>query len=187
MFGWLCEEVVWFSKVVNMSGLVAIYLGIILLYINGAYLVIDGLDLEIIKSFIFYLLYSRGWGMTSQESQDSSFPVWHQQGVFIKNISRLWLSCHRLQVETGRYNTGSSWLRPDQRICRYCTLNHCEDKLHFIIEWFESVNNTYPNFMDLDINPLFIFVMSNVENCIINAVRNDVSQCFNKRTKCKVT
>ena len=52
----LCEEVVWFSMVVNMSGLVAINLVIILLYSNHAYLVIDRLDLEIIKSFIFYLL-----------------------------------------------------------------------------------------------------------------------------------
>ena len=53
----LCEEVVWFSMVVNMSGLVAINLVIILLYSNHAYLVIDRLDLEIIKSFILYLLY----------------------------------------------------------------------------------------------------------------------------------
>ena len=75
-----CEEVVRFSTVVNMSGLVDIYLVIILLYINDAYLAIDGLDLEIIKTFIFYLFYSQGWGMTSRVSRDSSFPVWHQQG-----------------------------------------------------------------------------------------------------------
>ena len=79
-----------------MSGLVAIYLVIILLYINDAYLVIDGLDLGIIKSFIFYLLYSRGWGMTSWESQDSSFPVWHQQGVFI--VSEVCINVHENAV-----------------------------------------------------------------------------------------
>jgi hypothetical protein len=113
-----------------------------------------------------------------------------------KNIAKLRLSCHRLQIEIGRYNSGPSRLRPEERICRYCTSGHCEDELHFIIECplYENERkllfkclNMYPNFAELDSKNKFIFLMSNEETSIIKAVGNYVTQCFIKRSNSEIT
>ena len=49
-------------------------------------------------------------------------------------LSRFRLSAHKLNVETGRYNSKNRYVKPEERICTSCTLGVCEDERHFLID-----------------------------------------------------
>ena len=99
------------------------------------------------------------------------------------------LSCHKLQIEIGRY--GSDRLKPEERICKLCTLNQCEDEEHFVIRcpiyiiqrntYFSILLKKYPSFANLDDNCKFRFIMSNADEEVINATGIFISKCFEQR------
>ena len=107
-----------------------------------------------------------------------------------KNISRIRLSCHKLQIEIGRLASRALRLEPEERICKLCDLNTCEDEVHFISICpkfcnerrllFQSASRSYPNFDRLDSEQKLVFLMSNED--IIKSLGIYITQCFLKRT-----
>ena len=49
-------------------------------------------------------------------------------------LSRFRLSAHKLNVETGRYNSKNHYVKPEERICTSCSSGVCEDETHFLID-----------------------------------------------------
>ena len=91
-----------------------------------------------------------------------------------KNISRLRLSCHRLQIELGRYARGESRLQPEERICKLCN-TECEDEFHFMCRcpkfsvnrenMYKGIGQSCRNFASLSLQNEFIYLMSSEDKC----------------------
>ena len=75
-------------------------------------------------------------------------------------ITKLRLSCHKLQIEVSRYSNEK--LSPGERVCKLCDTQQCEDEKHFITTCkmyveqrkvlFSGIAEIYPSFTDLDNN-----------------------------------
>lgn len=44
------------------------------------------------------------------------------------------LSAHGLKIETGRYNSKSKFIPPEDRLYTVCDMNICENEMHFLLE-----------------------------------------------------
>ena len=87
-----------------------------------------------------------------------------------KNISRLRLSSHKLHIETGRMISGKSRLKAEDRLCKHCDKNECEDELHFILNCplyknersslLHKLSGVVPNFDNLTDKKKLIAVMT---------------------------
>ena len=88
-------------------------------------------------------------------------------------------------IETGRYSN----IKPENRLCNYCSLNKIEDEQHFLLEcsnydelratFYEKCRLENPNFDELNPEERFIFIMNN--DMIINDSMNFVYDIFHKR------
>lgn len=84
------------------------------------------------------------------------FNIKQEQYLSMKNIklrttlSKFRLSAHNLEIERGRFKNGK-YLPPNQRLCKHCDLNICEDEIHFLLQC--------PNYTELR-SELFTFCMS---------------------------
>ena len=111
--------------------------------------------------------------------------------VYRKNICRLRLSSHKLHIETGRILTGNARLKPEDRICKVCTLNQCEDELHFILkcrlysnerkQLLDGMKTTCPGFESLNDTSKFTAIMSCTHPTIITLLGKFVTEGFQKR------
>ena len=108
-----------------------------------------------------------------------------------KNLTRLRLSSHKLRIETERMVSGAKRLKPEERICKFCTLNECEDEIHFVIkcphydeercELVRKVKILFPGFDQLADNHKFIIILSAADSDVINLLGKFISDCFLKR------
>ena len=108
-----------------------------------------------------------------------------------KNLCRLRLSSHKLHIETGRFVVGEKRLKPDERICKFCPLNECEDELHFITKCtlyknerenlYTKMKCEHKNFNDINDKAKFYILMSSENKSIINALGRYITSCFEKR------
>ena len=106
-------------------------------------------------------------------------------------LSRLRLSCHKLQIEVQRYS--KIYIEPDQRICKMCNLNRCEDELHFLLQCtkykeersllLKCVYDVSPNVERLDEKGKFIYIMSAPNVNIIKALGMYTFKCFQLRNE----
>ena len=109
------------------------------------------------------------------------------------NISRLRLSCHKLQIEIGRYNKGKNRTPPEERLCTVCTNRKCEDEYHFIMECdlyknkrgelFNTIHKLYPNFNEIDNYNKFRFIMGCDNEEIIHKLGKFISANFKIRSE----
>ena len=105
------------------------------------------------------------------------------------SLSRLRLSCHKLQIEIQRYS--KTYIEPEKRICKMCNLDMCEDELHFLIQCpkyedersslLKCVYDVSPNVEGLDAKGKFIYIMSAPNIKIIKALGMYVYKCFQLR------
>ena len=51
-----------------------------------------------------------------------------------KNLTRIRVSAHRLNIETQRFNGRNVYIPEDQRTCKCCEMDDKEDELHFVIK-----------------------------------------------------
>ena len=90
-------------------------------------------------------------------------------------LTRIRVSCHRLAIETGRYQKPTS-LPISQRLCTLC--NQVEDEIHLIcvckrnahlrIDFFSFVQNLYPPFQFMLPKEKVIYIMQNKDYVVIN-------------------
>ena len=106
-------------------------------------------------------------------------------------FTRLRLSAHKLHIETGRYVTADKRKEPEDRLCSYCNLNMCEDEYHFVMKcllyedyrdkMYKDIDDLFPCFKDYNEGQQFIWLMSNLDEDIINIITTYVYNSFTKR------
>ena len=106
-------------------------------------------------------------------------------------LAKLRLSCHKLHIETGRFEKQEKRLHPKDRICNNCSLRVCEDEEHFINTcslyteeraiFLEEIRNIYPHTAEYSPHIMYIWLMSNVDEIVILKFSKFVHLCFMKR------
>ena len=87
--------------------------------------------------------YISHWNQTLQNSQKLSFyntiknnysPSTYldltRKNPLRKTLVKLRISCHKLRIETGRYDN----IPRNERICNFCNCNKIEDETHFLLD-----------------------------------------------------
>ena len=108
-------------------------------------------------------------------------------------FAQLRLSCHKLNIERGRYLPPEQRLPPSERICNKCQLNLCEDELHFILtcpvykeereSFMQKLKQLFEliNFNMLSPNELFIWMMSSVDEEFLRMFTKYLYVIYTKR------
>ena len=112
-------------------------------------------------------------------------------------FTRLRLSAHKLHIETGRYTHKKDRLDPENRICKYCSENLCEDEFHFMMNCslydeyrkglFSSIISKFPIFKEYDQQNQFIWLMSNLDKFCLIQIAKFVKNAFIKRNSTGIT
>ena len=111
---------------------------------------------------------------------------------FRRDICRLRISSHKLQIETGRHLPRKDRLKPEERLCIYCKNNEMEDEFHFLMKCdfyndersllYKKVSEKYQEFDSLNDANKFKFIMGLHDQDTIWALGHYVSTCFKKRS-----
>lgn len=99
-------------------------------------------------------------------------------------LTRLRISAHNLEIETGRYTTPKTPL--ENRLCKQCNLSEIEDEEHFLIncpkyslhrkELFRKLNNS--NFNELSNMNKFVWLLNNEDIYVNVEIAKYLSNCF---------
>ena len=91
-----------------------------------------------------------------------------------RSITRFRISAHRLKIETGRYIK----LDRSERLCTKCSTGAIEDEQHFLMEcskfnafrnsFFQIINDSNRNFMELDSFQKFFWILTNENSDILH-------------------
>jgi hypothetical protein len=105
-------------------------------------------------------------------------------------LAKLRLSAHKLQIEIGRYLKNDK-VEPQNRLCKYCDLNCCEDEMHFLLvcdlykqlrtDLFTCISMKFPFFNEFTINTQFIWLMGNCDDYILQNLSKYIYRCFHLR------
>ena len=93
-------------------------------------------------------------------------------------------------IETGRY-CNKNRLSPSERKCNICNKGETEDEFHFVMlcskynthrkDLFDSIQQMYPKFQNLDNAEKFIWLMSNSDKKVLVSFSAYVYFCFQAR------
>ena len=107
--------------------------------------------------------------------------------------TKLRISCHKLHIETGRYNRTPL----EERICRHCNLNTIEDEEHLVLECslyneeraelYKLLQCMFPHFIHLSNTDKFIFLMTLDKPSIIKHVCTYIYIVSKKREEAKLS
>ena len=106
----------------------------------------------------------------------------------IFNLSKLRISNHQLEIETGRYSKKAV----DQRLCKLCNESGCvEDEFHFLMicktyqqqrdEFFTKINTFTVPFETLTREEQFIFLLSTNDTEILTLLMLFIERCLQIR------
>ena len=100
-------------------------------------------------------------------------------------LTKLRVSCHRLQIELGRYHKPCS-IPPEQRLCKSC--NCIEDEVHFVCvcpvyndlrdELYTIIVKSNPSFMYLSTRDKFIRLLTSKNTAVVNSLAKFVHLAF---------
>ena len=88
-----------------------------------------------------------------------------------RNITKLRVSSHRLEIEVGRYSKKGKKERviEEKRLCKHCNLGHVEDEEHVIMscpkydlarkDMLDNLLETFPHMEQANNHSKFIFIM----------------------------
>ena len=118
---------------------------------------------------------------------------------FMSILAKLRLSCHKLQIEIGRYLPPKERLPPTERLCRKCIEKVCEDECHFILHcqayagerkiFLEKIQGFCIN-IDLSSfteQELFTWLMSNVNENVVLLFTKYLYDIYSKRNNTRDT
>lgn len=107
-----------------------------------------------------------------------------------KTLTRLRISCHRLFIETGRYNIPK--IPAEDRLCKFCNLAQVEDETHFISVcplYKQERENLYKvaakeskHFLNLSSENKFVWLMCNENKDVCLQLATYVYKCFSQRS-----
>ena len=85
-------------------------------------------------------------------------------------LAKFRLSAHRLKIETDRFIGNKGYIKPEDRLCKTCTLSVVENEQHFLIKCpayadlrnklFSSINLGNPHFINYSEENKFLWLMS---------------------------
>ena len=109
------------------------------------------------------------------------------------SLAKLRLSAHSLHIETGRYVKKEEKLTPENRKCKLCTANTCENEYHFIMqcnlykkertELFKKTKELFPHTNDYSEITLYKWLMSSLDENIMLHLGKYTYACFMIRSK----
>jgi hypothetical protein len=115
--------------------------------------------------------------------------LWYFQ--YRSDYAKLRLSTHNLHIESGRHVSGELRLSPDKRICKFYTLNECEDEIHFITrcpkyddlrqKMILNLTCRYNEVSLLSNSMLFTWLVTNQDHFVITEFAKYVHQSFELR------
>ena len=86
-----------------------------------------------------------------------------------REITKLRISAHRLEIELGRYQTKKNKIEAKDRLCTHCTLNQVEDEKHILFscpkydchrkDMFNNLFEIFPGLSTLNEDDQFCFIM----------------------------
>ena len=107
-------------------------------------------------------------------------------------VARLRLSAHKLNIETGRYSSKNKYVAPEDRLCNCCSLETCENELHFLIscpaysdlreKLFTDIICRNPNFSLYNKTDKFIWLMTSEDISDIKAVAHFIQKSMLRRS-----
>ena len=108
--------------------------------------------------------------------------------VLRSKFAQLRLSCHKLEIEMGRYVKPRDKKVPKDRICRYCTLNDCEDEFHFLLKcncymterskFLNDLQLIFPHIQLYEDKRLYTWLMGNMNKNVILLLSKYIYSCF---------
>ena len=108
-------------------------------------------------------------------------------------MSRFRLSAHKLNVETGRYNSKNAYVPACDRLCTNCDLKECEDEVHFLIKCpayedlrvglFQFVSTSNSHFPNYDTGQKLMWLMSNDNMSCLHEVAKFINDSMLRRDR----
>ena len=108
-----------------------------------------------------------------------------------KNIAKLRISAHKLNIEMERFNNKNSYNPPELRFCKNCEANKTKDEFHFIIECnkYQTLRDELfkksiihnKHFKDYDNGDKFIWLMSNESLGQLNVLGEFITRALKTR------
>ena len=144
--------------------------------------------------------YISHWNQTLQNSQKLSFyntiknnysPSTYldltRKNPLRKTLVKLRISCHKLRIETGRYDN----IPRNERICNFCNCNKIEDETHFLLDcpaysqvrgiFFSKIESKLPLLRLLPRETLLSHLMNSTDYFVNIKLISFISACFELR------
>ena len=144
--------------------------------------------------------YISHWNQTLQNSQKPSFyktiknnysPSTYldltRKDPLRKTLVKLRISCHKLRIETGRYDN----IPRNERICNFCNCNKIEDETHFLLDcpaysqvrgiFFSKIESKLPLLRLLPRETLLSHLMNSTDYFVNIKLISFISACFELR------
>ena len=144
--------------------------------------------------------YISHWNQTLQNSQKLSFyntiknnysPSTYldltRKNPLRKTLVKLRISCHKLRIETGRYDN----IPRNERICNFCNCNKIEDETHFLLDcpaysqvrgiFFSKIESKLPLLRLLPRETLLSHLMNSTGYFVNIKLISFISTCFELR------
>ena len=114
-----------------------------------------------------------------------------QDPMLRAEMARLRLSAHKLNIETGRYNSKNKYIPPDERLCTCCSMKTCESELHFLIacpaysdlreKLFTEISLRNPHFSLYNEMEKFTWLMISEDMTDIKGVAHFIQKSMSRR------
>ena len=90
-------------------------------------------------------------------------------------VTKMWISCHLLPIESGRYKK----ITRVERLCLLCNRSESNDEFHYLLKcthsslshrgiFLESLYSINSNFTNMSYKALFLYIMSMCDRNILN-------------------
>jgi hypothetical protein len=111
-------------------------------------------------------------------------------------MAKFRLSSHKLQIELGRQAKPTDRVPPDQRLCKYCTLNECENEIHLVnnchlvkdlrLNLIQILETKYAFIKEMTSEKFYFWLMSNVDPFVMSNLSKYILSSFELRENSQI-